>query len=74
MYTRDNYKAEILKFIEEEGYVAKNVSRKTSSIFREHENNLERNLYTRLFDIFAMDEDPEFEMNEVEFRTFITQM
>jgi hypothetical protein len=74
MYTKNMYKENIFNFIKNNGYDAKIISKETFKIFCDHQKDIDDILYEKLIDIFTMEEGPEFEMTEEEFRKFINKL
>lgn len=74
MYTKDDYKNEIQKFISVKGYHAAILAKHTYKIYLEYIRELDNNLRNNLLDIAAMESGPEYEMMEDEFNEYLNKM
>lgn len=74
MYTKENYKREILQAIKEKGYNPNFVAKRTYQIYMNHIREIDRELREKLLDIVNMEMGAEFEMTEEEFNQFLQKM
>jgi len=74
MYTKNDFKIEIKKVINDNGYDAEIIAKETYKIYVEHVREIDRELREKLLDIATMEMGPEFEMTEKEFMDFLDKM
>ena len=74
MYTIENYKDEINKIINLNGYDPIIVAKKTYKIYFNHIREIDKNTRDILLDIATMEDGPEFEMTETEFNQFLQKI
>lgn len=68
-YTKEMYKNEIQKFLGNYNPVV--VAKSTSTILFKHRADIDLDLEEKMLDIMTMEDGPEFEMTEDEFRKFL---
>jgi hypothetical protein len=73
MYTKSDYKKDIITFINKNGYDASLVAKRTYEIFMSHQRNIDEHLYDLLLDISNMDMGDEFELTEADFISFLNK-
>lgn len=74
MYTKRDYKNEILRIVQEQGYNPSVIGNLTYKIFMTHQRDIDNVLYEKLLDITNMEMGPEFEMTEEEFKKFLDEI
>ncbi len=74
MYTKDVYKAEIIKLISDKGYNPILVAKRTYELYMDHVREIDRELREKLLDIANMEMGPEFEKTEDEFKDFLDKI
>jgi hypothetical protein len=72
-YTKDMFKAELIAFCKA-SYNPVAIAKKTTKLFYEHQSEIDLDLWDKMLDIITMEEGPEFEMTEEEFRKFLDEM
>lgn len=73
-YTKEMYKKEIHRILLEEKYDAAEIAEHTSKIFFLHLSDIDLELYDKMLDVMTMDNGPEFELTEEEFKDFLDNM
>lgn len=74
MYTKADYKTEIEKLILVNGYVPTLIAKKSYEIYMDHVSDVDIKMRSILLDVATMENGPEFEMTEEEFKIFLEEM
>jgi hypothetical protein len=74
MYTKDDYKIEIKKFISNRDYDPTLIAKLTYEIYVDHAREINRELREKLLDVANMEMGPEFELTENEFKDFLDKL
>ena len=72
-YTKDMFKTELITCCKT-CYNPVVVAKKASRIFHEHQSEINLELRSLMLDIMTMEDGPEFEMTEGEFKKFLDEM
>lgn len=74
MYTKNNYRSDMEKFILENGYIPTVIAKKSYNIYMDHASEIDKIMRDILLDVANMENGPEFEMSEEEFKKFLSEM
>lgn len=71
MYTKNDYKSDMKKLILDNGYIPNLIAKKSYEIYMDHASEINKKMRDVLLDIATMEDGPEFEMTEEEFKKFL---
>lgn len=72
-YTKNMFKTELIELCKV-GYDPVTVAKKTSRLFHQHQSEIDLKLRNVMLDVMTMEDGPEFEMTEDEFKKFLDEI
>ena len=74
MYTKNDYRSDMEKLILENGYTPALIAKKSYEIYMDHASEIDKKMRDTLLNVATMENGPEFEMSEEEFKKFLSEI